>query len=81
MKKLAMYVTFATLLASGAAVAQTSNITLEDIWTRHTFAPRGIGGIRSMADGEHYLSMSRTGREIQPARLAQDFRQRCRTSR
>ena len=61
MKKLAMYVTFATLLASGAAVAQTSNITLEDIWTRHTFAPRGIGGIRSMADGEHYLSMSRTG--------------------
>ena len=61
MKKLAMYVTFATLLASGSAVAQTSNITLEDIWTRHTFAPRGIGGIRSMADGEHYLSMSRTG--------------------
>jgi dipeptidyl-peptidase-4 len=61
MKKLFMYVAFATLVAGGAAMAQSNNITLEDIWTKRTFAPKGIGSIRSMADGEHYLSMSRTG--------------------
>ena len=61
MKKLFMYVAFATMVAGGAAMAQSNNITLEDIWTKRTFAPKGIGSIRSMADGEHYLSMSRTG--------------------
>lgn len=61
MKKLIMYVTFALVTASGGAAAQNKNITLEDIWTKRTFAPQGIGGIRSMADGEHYLSMTRTG--------------------
>ena len=72
MKKLVMYVTFALLTAGGSAMAQTQNvgasqgdgqipITLEDIWTKRTFSPRGIGGIRSMLDGEHYLSMTRAG--------------------
>lgn len=72
MKKLVMYVTFALLTAGGGAMAQTQNvgasqgdgqipITLEDIWTKRTFSPRGIGGIRSMLDGEHYLSMTRAG--------------------
>ncbi|MBR2958849.1 MAG: S9 family peptidase [Bacteroidales bacterium] len=51
----------ALMCAGGAAVAQTQNITLEDIWTKRTFSPKGIGGIRSMKDGEHYLSMTRTG--------------------
>ncbi|MCR5822573.1 MAG: DPP IV N-terminal domain-containing protein, partial [Bacteroidales bacterium] len=36
-------------------------ITLEDIWTKRTFAPAGVYGIRSMADGEHYCTMSRSG--------------------
>ena len=44
-----------------ALSAQTQQITLEDIWTKRTFAPRGVYGIRSMADGEHYCTMSRTG--------------------
>ncbi len=61
MKKLIMYVTFALVTAGSGAAAQNKNITLEDIWTKRTFAPQGIGGIRSMADGEHYLSMTRTG--------------------
>ncbi|MBQ8703064.1 MAG: S9 family peptidase [Bacteroidales bacterium] len=61
MKKLFMIVTFAAMAAGGAATAQNHNITLEDIWTKRTFTPKGIGGIRSMADGEHYLSMTRTG--------------------
>ncbi len=61
MKKLIMYVTFALVTAGSGAAAQNENITLEDIWTKRTFAPQGIGGIRSMADGEHYLSMTRTG--------------------
>lgn len=61
MKKLFMIVTFAALATGGAVQAQKQNITLEDIWTRRTFSVKGIGGIRSMADGEHYLSMTRTG--------------------
>lgn len=61
MKKLLMSVAFATMIAGGAALAQNHDITLEDIWTKRTFSPKGIGGIRSMADGEHYLSMTRTG--------------------
>ena len=61
MKKLIMYVTFALVTAGSGAAAQNKNITLEDIWTKRTFSPQGIGGIRSMADGEHYLSMTRTG--------------------
>ena len=56
-----MYVTFAVVLSGGGAAVQSQNITLEDIWTKRTFAPQGIGSVRSMADGEHYLVMSRTG--------------------
>ena len=61
MKKLIVYMAFAFIAATTAASAQTEQITLEDIWTKRTFASRGIGGIRSMQDGEHYLSMTRTG--------------------
>ena len=61
MKKLIVYMAFAMMGAAGCAVAQNPDITLEDIWTKRTFSPNGIGGIRSMADGEHYLSMTRTG--------------------
>ena len=61
MKKLFMIVAFAAMAAGGAVTAQNHNITLEDIWTKRTFSARGIGGIRSMADGEHYLSMTRIG--------------------
>jgi dipeptidyl-peptidase-4 len=45
----------------GVSMAQSKNITLEDIWTKGTFRAKGIGAIRSMADGEHYCTMSRTG--------------------
>ena len=61
MKKLFMYVAFAMMAAGGSAVAQTQNIMLEDIWTKGTFRPKSVYGIRSMADGEHYCTMSRTG--------------------
>ena len=61
MKKLFLYVAFASIVASGGLMAQNKNITLEDIWVKRTFATKGIGSIRSMADGEHYLSMTRTG--------------------
>ena len=56
-----MCVAFAAMMISGGAVAQKQNITLEDIWVKRTFAPKGIGSIRSMADGEHYLSMNKAG--------------------
>ncbi|MBR1549158.1 MAG: S9 family peptidase [Bacteroidales bacterium] len=61
MKKLFVYMAFALLAGAGVASAQTQNITLEDIWTKGTFRPKGVYGIRSMADGEHYCTMSRTG--------------------
>lgn len=61
MKKLFVFMAFALMAGAGVAGAQTKNITLEDIWTKRTFSARGVYGIRSMADGEHYCTMSRTG--------------------
>ena len=61
MKKLFVYMAFAMLTAVGVAEAQNKNITLEDIWTKRTFSAKGVYGIRSMQDGEHYCTMSRTG--------------------
>ncbi len=61
MKKLLVILAFAMIGGVGVASAQTKNITLEDIWTRGTFRAKGVYGIRSMADGEHYCTMSRTG--------------------
>ena len=43
------------------ASAQTSTITLEDIWTKGTFRPQGIQSIQSMNDGEHYCVLSAMG--------------------
>ena len=61
MKKLLVLMAFAMIGSMGVSMAQSKNITLEDIWTKGTFRPKGIGAIRSMADGEHYCTMSRTG--------------------
>ncbi len=61
MKKLFVFMAFALMAGAGVASAQTKNITLEDIWTKGTFRAKGVYGIRSMADGEHYCTMSRTG--------------------
>ena len=61
MKKLLVLMAFALMGGIGVADAQTKNITLEDIWTKGTFRAKGVYGIRSMADGEHYCTMSRTG--------------------
>ncbi len=49
---------FTGLLLSTAAMAQ-KNITLEDIWINGTFRPSGVSGLRSMADGEHYCTLTR----------------------
>ena len=50
--------------ALGCAMAQqTKQITLEDIWAKGTFSPRGIQSIRSMQDGEHYCILTRNGIE------------------
>ena len=61
MKKLFVYMAFAAILGGGAVTAQQQDITLEDIWTKRTFAPQGIGSLRSMADGEHYCTMNFNG--------------------
>lgn len=41
----------------------TKQITLEDIWAKGTFAPRGLQSIQSMKDGEHYCVLTRSGIE------------------
>ncbi len=61
MKKLFVFMAFALMAGAGMASAQSNNITLEDIWTKGTFRPKSVYGIRSMQDGEHYCTMSRTG--------------------
>ena len=61
MKKLFVLMAFAMIGGMGVSYAQTRNITLEDIWTKGTFRAKGVYGIRSMQDGEHYCTMSRTG--------------------
>ncbi|MBQ9417627.1 MAG: S9 family peptidase [Bacteroidales bacterium] len=61
MKKMLMCMVLAMLAAGGGAAAQQHAISLEDIWTSRTFAAKGIGGLRSMADGEHYCTLGRTG--------------------
>ena len=43
------------------ALSQGKQITLEDIWQNGTFRMEGISNIRSMADGEHYTVLTRSG--------------------
>ncbi len=62
MKRIALSVLFITLVG-GMFAQSTKRITLEDIWSKGTFAPRGIQSIRSMQDGEHYCVLTRTGIE------------------
>jgi dipeptidyl-peptidase-4 len=59
-KLLAVVLTLATVCG---AVSAQKKITLEDIWMRATFSPRGISSIRSMQDGEHYCVLTRSGIE------------------
>jgi dipeptidyl-peptidase-4 len=40
-------------------LALAQNLTLEDIWKSRKFYPKGIYGIRSMADGEHYTVLEK----------------------
>ena len=56
----------------GATVAQEAKqITLEDIWSKGTFAPKGIQSIQSMRDGEHYCVLTRSGIEKYSYRTGQ----------
>ena len=59
MKKLLL--TILAITAAMGGIAQTKQITLEDIWSKGTFRPQGINSIRSMNDGEHYCVLTRTG--------------------
>ena len=62
MKRIAIIASL--LLAFSTVMAQpTKRITLEDIWAKGTFVPRGIQSIQSMKDGEHYCVLTRSGIE------------------
>lgn len=40
------------------------DITLEDIWSKGTFRPKGIDDMRFTADGEHYTKIDEKGRIV-----------------
>lgn len=52
------------IVAINVVAAQPAKrISLEDIWSKGTFYPRGIQSIQSMQDGENYCVLTRTGIE------------------
>lgn len=59
MKKTLILAAFMSL--ASVLLAQTKEITLEDIWQNGTFRVDGISNIRSMNDGEHYTVLTRSG--------------------
>ena len=62
MKRFSLFFPF--LFIAGVAFSQpTKQITLEDIWAKGTFAPKGFQSIRSMQDGEHYCVLTLSGIE------------------
>lgn len=60
--RVAAFMAFAMM--TGLSMAQSTPITLEDIWTKKTFAQKGIAEIRSTSDGQHYCVLTRTGVEM-----------------
>ena len=62
MKRITFLISLFAVIGSLAA-QPTKHITLEDIWAKGTFSPRGISSIRSMNDGEHYCVLTRSGIE------------------
>ncbi|MDO4216929.1 MAG: S9 family peptidase [Bacteroidales bacterium] len=61
MKKIPLLLSL--LVMASTLMAQTKQITLEDIWASNKFSPQGIQSIESMNDGEHYCILTRTGIE------------------
>ena len=59
-KSLLVFFVGSLFFAGKPAVAQKS-ITLEDIWQKYTYSPRGIDEFRSMADGKSYTQMDENG--------------------
>lgn len=44
------------VLAFHASIAQQKEITLEDVWTKGTFASKGVDGFNSMKNGKYYCA-------------------------
>ncbi|MBQ1408405.1 MAG: S9 family peptidase [Bacteroidales bacterium] len=60
MKRLSLLLSLIAIV--GMAMAQPSKrITLEDIWAKGTFAPKGYQSFKSMNDGEHYFVLTKSG--------------------
>ncbi|MDR9441565.1 MAG: S9 family peptidase [Schleiferiaceae bacterium] len=54
------YALLALFLASGFSRAQDKKVTLENVWKEYRFYGRTTRGLRSMKDGEHFTTLSRT---------------------
>ena len=57
MKKLSLIILYSLFLT--AVFAQNTPITLEDIWTKGTFAAKGVPGFNSMKDGKYYCAQDK----------------------
>ena len=47
-------IAFISIQLSLNAQEASKEITLEDLWVKHTFQSKSVHGIESMKDGEHY---------------------------
>jgi dipeptidyl-peptidase-4 len=60
--KKSLFVLFAgVLFFTGNPSRAQNTITLEDIWQKYTYYPKGIDEFRSMADGKSYTQMDENG--------------------
>lgn len=65
MRKPFFYLAALTLFIISAANAQQKkDISLEDIWSKGTFRPKGIDDLRFTKDGEHYTKLDEKGRVV-----------------
>ena len=54
------YALLGLFLSSGFSRAQDKKVTLENVWKEYRFYGRTTRGLRSMKDGEHFTTLSRT---------------------
>lgn len=59
MKKIFFLFIVASLVISSSIIAQDSlkNVTLNEIWTKYSFYPHSVHGIKSLGNGEHYTTV------------------------
>lgn len=57
--KILLLSVFVSITLAGNGQTDKKPITLEDIWKNYTFYAKGIRGLKSMNDGEHYTTIEK----------------------